>query len=46
MTEEEILDLENAEAVFRRLLAWDIQGDTRQEAGSSVKEKLAEVLGR
>jgi DNA mismatch repair protein MSH5 len=47
MTEEDIRDLEDAEAVFRRFLAWDIEGDRKPEMDSaSVKEKLAIVLGR
>ena len=42
MTEKERLDLEHAEGVCRRFLAWNIQEDE----GDNVKDKLAEVLGR
>lgn len=44
MTEEERLDLEDAEAVCRRFLTWDL--DDEQGLGEGVKTKLAEVLGR
>ena len=48
MSQEEIQDLEDAQEVFRRFLAWDIQKDLEQDEVQSgtVKEKLAEVLGR
>ncbi|KAF9267356.1 hypothetical protein L218DRAFT_970816 [Marasmius fiardii PR-910] len=42
MTENERLDLENAEAICRRFLAWNIQEDD----GDDVKAKLGTVLGR
>ncbi|TFK52577.1 hypothetical protein OE88DRAFT_1712112 [Heliocybe sulcata] len=45
MSEQERKDLEEAEAVCRRFLAWDFgeQGDGPRR---SVKERLAKVLGR
>jgi DNA mismatch repair protein MSH5 len=47
MTEEERSDLENAESVCRRFLAWNLQDElkNRDEGGLSVKAKLAAVLG-
>ncbi|KAK7056881.1 hypothetical protein VNI00_002598 [Paramarasmius palmivorus] len=42
MTEKEKEDLEEAEVICRRFLAWDIQGDD----GEDVKRKLGEVLGK
>ncbi|KAJ7069760.1 DNA mismatch repair protein MutS [Mycena amicta] len=42
MTEEERSDLEEAEAVCRRFLEWDLDGD----GGGNVKCRLAAVLGR
>ncbi|KAF4617915.1 hypothetical protein D9613_005905 [Agrocybe pediades] len=47
MTEAERLELEDAEAVCRRFLAWDLKADAEQELGEGyVKRKLGEVLGR
>lgn len=40
MTEKEILDLADAEAVCRRFLAWDLE-----DGHGDVKGRLAEVLG-
>ncbi|KAF7288536.1 DNA mismatch repair protein 5 [Mycena chlorophos] len=40
MTEEERFDLEDAEAVCRRFLAWDLDEDA-----DNVKQRLADVLG-
>jgi len=45
MTEEERLDLEDAEGVCRRFLAWDLD-DKRDLGEGGVRAKLAEVLGR
>ena len=42
MTEKERLDLEDAEAVCRRFLAWDLDADQDE----NVKEKLRKCLGR
>ncbi|KAF7298996.1 DNA mismatch repair protein 5 [Mycena indigotica] len=42
MSEEERLDLEDAEAVCRRFLQLDLEGD----GGGNVKAQLAVVLGR
>ncbi|KAJ7459929.1 DNA mismatch repair protein MutS [Mycena latifolia] len=42
MTENERADLEDAEAVCRRFLQWNLEGD----GGGNVKGRLAEVLGR
>jgi len=42
MTDAEKLDLEDAEAVCRRFLAWNLN---ESEDGLDVKAKLAEVLG-
>ena len=48
MSQDEIQDLEDAQEVFRRFLAWDIQKELEQDEVQSgtVKEKLAKVLGR
>ncbi|KAF8349474.1 DNA mismatch repair protein MutS [Amanita rubescens] len=45
MTEEERLDLEDAEGVCRQFLAWDLD-DKRGLGEGGVRTKLAEVLGR
>lgn len=45
MTEEELLDLEDAESVCRRFLAWDLD-DKRDLGEGGVRAKLAEVLNR
>lgn len=45
MTEEELLDLEDAESVCRRFLAWDLD-DKRGLGEGGVRAKLAEVLNR
>ncbi|KAJ7761594.1 DNA mismatch repair protein MutS [Mycena maculata] len=42
MTDKEREDLEDAEAVCRRFLQWNLEGD----GGGNVKARLAEVLGR
>ena len=42
MTEKERDELEGAEAVCRRFLAWNLGEDD----GTEVKGKLAKVLGR
>ncbi|RDB18026.1 MutS 5 [Hypsizygus marmoreus] len=42
MSEKERLDLEDAEAVCRRFIAWDLDKDQ----GEHVKEKLTRTLGR
>jgi hypothetical protein len=44
MSDEERRDLEKAEAVCRKFLAWKLQDD--REAQCDVKAKLAEVLGK
>lgn len=45
MTEEELLDLRNAEKVARRFLEWDL---TSEEAAhqTGVKARLAQILGQ
>lgn len=45
MTEEELLDLQNAEKVARRFLEWDL---TSEEAAhqTGVKARLAQILGQ
>ncbi|KAJ3525628.1 hypothetical protein NM688_g8376 [Phlebia brevispora] len=45
MTGEERVDLEDAEEVCRRFLAWDLDA-SRGGALGAVKDKLGEVLGR
>lgn len=45
MTEEERLDLEDAEAVCRRFLTWELD-DKQSHGKGGVKAKLAEILGR
>ncbi|PSR70515.1 hypothetical protein PHLCEN_2v13554 [Hermanssonia centrifuga] len=45
MTEDERLDLEDAEEVCRRFLAWDLDA-ARGGAEGDVKRVLAEVVGR
>ena len=45
MTDKERLDLEDAEAICRRLLSWDLE-DSQGLGEAGVKAKLAEVLGR
>jgi DNA mismatch repair protein MSH5 len=42
MTDKEREDLEDAEAVCRKFLQWNLDGD----GGGNVKGRLAEVLGR
>lgn len=42
MTDKERADLEDAEAVCRRFLAWDLDADENE----NVKEKLKSCLGR
>lgn len=44
MSEDERKDLEDAEDVCRRFLAWDLSRD--DEKGRSVRQVLADVLGR
>lgn len=46
MTESERLDLENAEAVCRRFLSWDLKADEDDINEGQVKTKLRGVLGR
>jgi DNA mismatch repair protein MSH5 len=46
MTESERLDLENAEAVCRRFLSWDLKADEDDINEGQVKKKLRGVLGR
>jgi len=45
MSDGERLDLENAAAVCRKFLAWNLHENGKVERGD-VKAKLAEVLGR
>jgi len=45
MSEEERLDLAEAEEVCRRFLRWDMKAEAEREDGS-VKVKLGHVLGR
>jgi len=42
MTDKEREDLEDAEAVCRKFLQWNLEGD----GGGNVKARLADVLGR
>ena len=45
MTEKEIQELEECEAVCRRFLAWNIEEFDLETAGpDGVKKKLAEIL--
>jgi DNA mismatch repair protein MSH5 len=46
MTEKELQDLEEAEAVCRRFLAWDLEVDKEHVGDGGVKRKLAAVLGK
>jgi len=46
MTENERKDLQDAEIVCRRFLAWDLQADEEGIAEGEAKRKLAAVLGR
>jgi len=46
MTEKERLDLENAEAVCRRFLSWDLNADEDDINEGQVKIKLGGVLGK
>jgi len=46
MTEKEHQELEEAEVVCRRFLAWDLKADEESLADGEVKRKLAAVLGR
>jgi len=46
MSESERLDLEDAEAVCRRFLAWDLKADEDDICEGQVKIKLDDVLGR
>lgn len=45
MTDEDKLDLRNAEEVARRFLEWDLTSDEALYQ-TGVKARLAEVLGR
>lgn len=45
MTPEECVDLEDAEEVCRRFLAWDLEA-ARGSARGEVKDALGQVLGR
>jgi DNA mismatch repair protein MSH5 len=46
MSESERLDLEDAEAVCRRFLSWDLKTDEDDICEGQVKIKLRGVLGR
>ena len=46
MSESERLDLEDAEAVCRRFLAWDLKANEDDICEGQVKIKLEGVLGR
>ncbi len=46
MTEKELQDLEEAEEVCRRFLAWDLEVDKEHVGDGGVKRKLAAVLGK
>ena len=45
MTEKERQELEEAEAVCRRFLAWDLKADEENIEDGKVQRKLAAVLG-
>lgn len=45
MTPEECVDLEDAEEVCRRFLAWDLEA-SRGGGRGEVKDALRQVLGR
>ena len=45
MTDEERLELEEAEAVCRRFLEWDLKAEAERD-DDRVMEKLGYVLGR
>ena len=44
MTETEKMDLEDAEAVCRRFLEWDLEEENEED--EDVKKRLRDVLGR
>jgi len=46
MTEKERKDLQDAEMVCRRFLAWDLKADEEDVTEGEVKRKLAVVLGK
>ncbi|KII86749.1 hypothetical protein PLICRDRAFT_164045 [Plicaturopsis crispa FD-325 SS-3] len=46
MTAEEERDLEDAEAMCRRYLAWDFSAEDGDVGSGGVRAKMAEVLGR
>jgi DNA mismatch repair protein MSH5 len=45
MTEKERQELEEAEAICRRFLAWDLEADEENVGDGEVQRKLAAVLG-
>lgn len=45
LTEREVQDMEDAEAICRRFLEWDLTADQADTVGE-VKQSLFEVLGR
>jgi DNA mismatch repair protein MSH5 len=45
MTDDEQIDLEDAEGVCRRFLSWDLTQDEEDLTSGQVKAKLAAVLG-
>ena len=46
MTEAECAELEDAEAICRRFLAWDLEKAEEDICEGEAKEKLGEILGR
>jgi DNA mismatch repair protein MSH5 len=46
MTETERIDLEDAEAICRRFLAWDLKAEEEDICEGEVKRKLGVILGR
>ncbi|KAF8194135.1 hypothetical protein BJ912DRAFT_924219 [Pholiota molesta] len=46
MTETERVDLEDAEAICRRFLAWDLKAEEEDICEGEVKRKLGVILGR
>ena len=46
MTEKERQELEEAETVCRRFLAWDLKADIESGEDGEVQKRLAIVLGR
>lgn len=46
MSQAERVDLENAEAICRRFLSWDLKAEEEDMCEGEVKRKLGVILGR